>query len=373
MPKYPIQLLAGLLLTSNLVLAEQNALSRDDGAIKPGVIGVDEILALNTTMRSMVDTFVKPVNNRERRAQALYELMFHADKLALSYESSYTKTAIETVESGTGNCVSLSSVFVAMGRYAGLDVNFLDVQVPYSWQHESDIYYQLKHISATVKVSHSDYLGIEYKWIGTIEYARPRIIDDEVAFATFYSNRGIELLIQDKANEAMENLEQAIELDPENSNNWSNLGVAYRRLNKLDAAEQAYLKALKKDKSDLTALNNLAILYQMTARSHLADKYNKKLERYRRKNPYYLVKLAEDEIKSGDYSKALRYTKKAIRKYEEEHEFHYVAARIYAHQGKTEKAMESLALAEKYALSARNRNLYSRKLDLLRNLEQAHN
>jgi Flp pilus assembly protein TadD len=342
-------------------------------ASSPAVINTEEILALNERMRSMVDLFVKPVRNKERRAQELYKLMFDADKFALKYDNSYTKTAAETVESGSGNCVSLANTFVAMGRYAGLDVNYLDVNVPDNWQRESDVYYQLKHISASVKVSATDYLGIEYEWMGAIGTAKPRTIKDERAFGSFYSNRGIELLMQDNLDAAMKNLERAIKLDPDNPNNWSNIGVAYRRLNKLDEAEQAYRRALELDNSDLTALNNLAILYQVTGKSSLATRYNNRLERYRRKNPYYLIKLASDEIKSGDYAEALKYTKQAIRKYEEEHEFHYIAAKIYAHQGDTEKAMASLESAEKYAISARNRDLYSRKLELLRDLEHAHN
>jgi Flp pilus assembly protein TadD len=259
-----------------------------------------------------------------------------------------------------------------MGRYAGLKVNYLDVDVPDNWQRDSDVYYQLKHISASVKVSASEYLGIEYRWMGEIGAVRPRTISDEQAFGSFYSNRGIELLMHNNPDAAMLHLKRAIELDPDNADNWSNIGVAYRRINQLDAAEQAYLQALKLNRADLTALNNLSILYQMNDKKSLAEKYIKKLERYRRKNPYHLIKLAKDEITAGNYSKALKYTKKAIKKHDEEHEFYYVAARIYAHQGDIENAMESLELAEKHALSARNKNLYDKKLELLRGLDSAH-
>lgn len=335
------------------------------------VIDTDQILALNTTMRSMVDLFAKPISNKERRAQAVYDIMFGADKFALEYNGNHTKTAIETVEGGGGDCVSLANTFIALARYADLKANYLDVRVPENWQRELDIYYLLKHISAVVEVGYSDYLGIEYEWMGPIAFARPRIVSDQEAFGSFYSNRGIELLIQDKYEAAMAYLKRSIEVDPGNSNNWSNLGVAYRRLNQLDQAEKAYLKALSKDKSDLTALNNLAILYQMTGKSKLADKYDKKLERYRRKNPYYLIKAAKNELEAGDYAKALKLAKKAIKKNDTEHEFYFVAAKAYAHLGHTKDAMESLKKAEKYALEARNKDLYSKKLEMLRNLRKS--
>lgn len=347
--------------------------SQDNPEIKATeVIKVDDILALNTTMRSMVDTFVKPITNKDRRAEALYNLMFGADKFSLLYDSSRTKTAIETIETGSGNCVSLSNAFIAMARYAGLDAHFLDVEVPENWRHESDMYYQLKHISATVRVTAGEYLGIEYRSMGTIASARTQIIDDKVAFAAFYSNLGIELLAQGKMDAALAYLTRSIELDSDSANNWSNLGVAYRRLNRLDEAEQAYLQALKKDKADLTTLNNLTILYQMTGRQNLADKYSKKLERYHMQNPYYLIKLAKEEMNAGNYPQALKYAKKAIAKYSDEHEFYFVTAQIYARQGDTQKAREHLENAEKYALST-SRDLYSRKLELLGESKPAKN
>jgi Flp pilus assembly protein TadD len=345
--------------------SEQNAESPDIQPLRTDVIPVEEILALNTTMRNMVDTFVKPITDKQRRADALYDLMFGADKFALKYDNSHTKTAIETIESGSGNCVSLSSVFVAMARYAGMDAKFLDVEVPENWQRESDVYFQLKHVSASVRVAPGEYLGIEYSSMGPISQAQTRKMDDQVAFAAFYSNLGIELLLQEKMDAAIAYLKYSTELDPDSSNNWSNLGVAYRRVNRLDEAEKAYLHALKKDEADLTALNNLAILYRMTGQAKLSDKYAKKLERYHLQNPYYLIGLAKNEINAGNYAKAMKYANKAIDKYGDEHEFHFVAAQIYAHQGDTQKAVEYLRNAQKFALYRVDRDLYSRKLELL--------
>lgn len=329
------------------------------------VAGVDDILALNITMRSMVDTFVKPVRGKENRANALYNLMFGVDKFGLKYDNSLTKTAVETIESGSGNCVSLANAFVAMARYAGLDAYYLDVKVPESWRRESDVYYQLKHVSAVIKAAPRDYLGIEYQWMGALSSVKPRIVDDKEAFAVFYSNRGIELLVQDQVDAAIAHLKYSVELNPDSADNWSNLGVAYRRVNRMDEAEQAYLQALKQDKSDLTALNNLAILYQMTGRADLSAKYNKRLERHRRQNPYYLIDLARDEMRSGNYELALKHARKAIGMYEDEHEFYFVAAQIYALMGDREQAAENLKNAEHYALNAMTRSQYSRKLEAM--------
>lgn len=349
--------------------------SQDEGVSRASavLIETDEILKLSATMRRMVDLHVKPINNEERRAQALYDIIFGSDKLALKYDSNHTKTAAETIESGSGNCISIANAFIAMGRYADLNVGYLHVDVPDDWQRESDLYYQFRHISAAVRIPSNEYLGIEFDWMGGISSIRTRSLTDEQGFSAFYSNRGVEYLMQDDKDAAMAHLLRAIEIDPDNSNNWTNLGVAYRRLNLLDKAEWAYQQALHRNKSDLSALNNLAILYQITGKKKDAEKYSKKLEKYRRKNPYYMIELSKQEIEKGHYSKALRWAKKAIKKHSDEHEFYYVAAKAYAYLGDTDKAMLNLELAEEYAHQALNRDRYSRKLELLRDMHKSGN
>jgi Flp pilus assembly protein TadD len=357
----------------SLDYAASSSPDKDFSRTSIALIEPDEILKLNTRMRSMVDLYVNPINDKERRAQALYDLMFEPDKFALTYDNSYTKTAVETIESGSGNCISLANAFIAMGRYADLDVGYLHVDVPDDWQRESDLYYQFRHISAAVRIPSNEYLGIEFDWMGGIDSVRTRSLTDEQGFSAFYSNRGVEFLMQADTDAAMGHLLRAIEIDPDNSNNWSNLGVAYRRLNQLDKAEHAYQQALRRNKSDLSALNNLAILYQMTGKTKNAEKYSKKLEGYRRKNPYYMINLSKQEIENGNYSKALRWAKKAIKKHGDEDEFYFVAAKAYAYLGDTDKAMLNLELAEKYAHESRSKNRYSRKLGLLRDMHKSGN
>ena len=353
--------------------AASSSPDEDVNRTSAALIETDEILKLDATMRRMVDQYVKPISNKEQRAQALYDLILGPDQLAIKYDNSHTKTAAETIESGSGNCVSIANAFIAMGRYADLKVNYLQVEVPDDWQRESDLYYQFRHISAAIQIQPNEYLGIEFDWMGGIDPERTRKLTDEQGFSAFYSNRGVGLLMQDDMDAAMAHLLRAIEIYPDNSDNWTNLGVAYRRLNQLDKAEDAYQQALRRNKSDLSALNNLAILYQMTGKTKDAEKYRKKLERYRRKNPYYMIQLSNQEIEKGNYSKALRWAKKAIKKHSEEHEFYFVAAKAYAYLGDTDEAMHNLKLAEEYAHQSRNRDQYSRKLELLRDIRKSDN
>ncbi len=333
------------------------------------IIDVKDILSTNTKMRDMVDRYISPEESKQQQARALYNLMFSPDKFSLQYDSSQTKTAIETIESGSGNCLSLANAFVAMARYAGLNAYYLDVEVDDNWQMEEDIYYQMKHTSAAVKTTRKKYLGIEFAWRGPASKAKSKIIKDNRAFAAFYSNRGVELLMRNKLAPAVANLEQAISVDPTDTYSWSNLGIAYKRLDRLKDAEIAYRHALRNNRYDLTVLNNLSILYKKMGNPELAERYQQKLEHYRLKNPYYLIKLAEKAIETNDYETAIEYAQKAIQKNSEEHEFYFIAAKAYIYMGNRDAVIANLEKAKEYSDKAIYKQRYNRQADLLRELD----
>ena len=90
----------------------------------------------------------------------------------------------------------------------------------------------------------------------------------------------------------------------------------------------------------------------MTGNTKKAEKYSKKLERYRRKNSYYMIELSKQEIENGNYSKALRWAKKGIKKHSEEHEFYFVAAKAYAYLGDVKDSPTTWQLSQGNAFTA---------------------
>ena len=58
----------------------------------------------------------------------------------------------------------------------------------------------------------------------------------------------------------------ALQLSPQMSHLWVNLGVVYRRADQHQAAEAAYLHALEVDSFDRSAMNNLMVLYDLLDR-----------------------------------------------------------------------------------------------------------
>ena len=260
------------ILASTNYSSAKNEITTSSDSLPSYVIDQSQILALNQEIKSLVDLFVKPIHSKELRARALLDLMFNENKMGLKYYFFGTKSAAETVESGTGNCLSLANTYIALARYAGLNAHYLSVHIPNNWLEINEYFYLTKHTTAALKLSFSKTATVEFTGIiyGLNEHGK--YISDNRGFAEYYSNIGVEYLRENNLEAAVQNLEYSIKVDKTYSNAWSNLGIVYRRLNKLHDAEIAYKIALSIDKKNLSALNNLAALYTLSGNTKFATK-----------------------------------------------------------------------------------------------------
>ena len=325
-----------------------------------------EILAIDSKMKELVDQYVTPVRNTKLRAYALMSLMFDKDKLDIQYDASSTKSAIETVKTRSGNCVSLANAYVAMARYAGLNSYFVSVKVPDSWVERNATYYLSKHTTAAVKLNARETGTMEFGWFGPGKKIRSRRISDLRAYSEFYNNLGVDYLDEGRLDMTVQYLVRSLEMDDTNHLAWNNLGVVYRRLGKLDEAESAYKKALKIGQDSESTLVNLAKLYKEKGDLDFVKKYSKKIERHRRKNPYYLNRLAENELNNNNHKEAIKLAKKAVRRQRDEHRFYYTLAKAYAYLGKKKKVEKYLEKARRFSGTTEAQNRYINKLDYIR-------
>jgi len=88
------------------------------------------------------------------------------------------------------------------------------------------------------------------------------------------------------------------------------------------------------------------------------------------KNPYYRYFLAGQLLDDNQPDLALKHIKWAIRKYDKEHRFHFLAAKIYARLGKSDDAEKSLEQAAKLTEDEKNRMLYQSKIARLREISK---
>src|SRR5262249_46633763 len=75
------------------------------------------------------------------------------------------------------------------------------------------------------------------------------------------AERGVEYLQQGKIEQAIPDLQDAVEQDPKDTASRMNLAYAYERANRVDEAISHYEKVLALKPKDSVARNNLAVLY----------------------------------------------------------------------------------------------------------------
>lgn len=93
--------------------------------------------------------------------------------------------------------------------------------------------------------------------------------------------RGNELSLSGEFEQAVAEYEQALEIEPENVDMLSNLGVAYYNLGQLDKAIDQYSKAIEIAPDDADIHSNLAAAYvQKHQTSGASDQLERALEEY---------------------------------------------------------------------------------------------
>lgn len=319
-----------------------------------------DILALSPEIERFLDENVGQDLDRTSRLYSLMDAIFSRRGLDLTYTTSHTKTAIETFETKSGNCLSFTLMFVAMARHVGLAASFQEVPDVLSWDRRGDTILSNKHIYAVVELDNArmrvDFLPHPEGYFG----AAP--IPDFRAWAHYYNNLGAEGLADDDVELAISYFRKALEHDPRFTPAWSNLGAAQRRRGDLEAAEESYRMALEIDPEELTAASNLAGLYHLQGRSQEARPLLARVESLRRRNPFHHYRLAVEAARAGATEQAIRHLRNAIRRRPKDPQFYAFLAALQERSGAPKKAVRSLERAVALEDDAGRRQLLEERL-----------
>ncbi len=334
------------------------------GALAQPNLTEETFLALNDEMKAFLTEKVEFNHSNKQRLHSLVYSIFSEDGLGLKYGNHHTKTPIETYESRNGNCMSFTMMFVAMARQVGLRAQFQEVESYPTWDRRGELVMNNKHMNAIViiegRMVEVDFLPFQDK-----RRHFTRRINDTRALAHYFNNCGAEAFAQGEPDLALAHFNAALETDPEFSRAWSNFGVYWRHQNKLDKAESCYEKAIDLNRFEYTAMSNLVYLYERTGRVAEAQKYARKVQKYRNRNPFYHYDQGLAAHATGQHNQALESYKKALRLRPKESEFYHAVARVYYDMDDAKEVEKNLRLAERYALTPDEKSMYSSKLDYL--------
>jgi Flp pilus assembly protein TadD len=352
-----------------------------------------DILAIDDNIKKLIDEKTGEIRNLQKRLVKLTAILVNVVRYDTVSDLYGVKTAQQTFDTGTGNCLSFSNLYVAAARYIGLESRFTEIPTLPNWSRDGEILFFTKHIGASIDIRNAFTQMIQLKttddngtFIAVDESVRyffspselapenSRVstfgyetISDRRAFAQFYNNVGSKYLAEGNTQDAYRYFVKAIKIDPGLCYAWSNLGVVYKRNLQFEAAEAAYLQGLSvtrglRDTSLLSIMNNLAHLYDARGDMEKAQFYKVQVAAFREKNPYYQYAAGKTAYQDAFYERSVGFFREAIRLKKDEHLFYYGLALAYLKAGNIKKAEANINNAITYARDINEKGFYEKVL-----------
>jgi Flp pilus assembly protein TadD len=322
------------------------------------------LLEVSDGMRSFLDRFVDRRANAHLRLQQLVYAVVSDSIFGLEYTDA-TRTAAATFSARNGNCLSFTSMFVAMAREVGLRASYQQIDVPPDWEQRGDTFVLNRHINVLVEMGPGSQKAVDFNIDDfKTSYARHKV-SDRRAEAHYHSNLGVERMQAGDLRLAFAHLRRGLEIDERFSPLWTNLGTLYLRASAPLHAEHSYLQALEHDRSDMVAMSNLARLYQGRGDVERATHYQRLVRIHRERNPYYRYQMARSAFFALDYPAVLRHLGYALRKKPEEDAFYFLRGLVHLQMGDGAKARSDMQKAESIAADSMLKRNYHSKMEML--------
>ncbi|MDX2435589.1 MAG: transglutaminase domain-containing protein [Acidobacteriota bacterium] len=277
-------------------------------------------------------------NSPDVRLQALQNAFFQPGEFEFEYEQAQTLTAVDAFASRNGNCMSFTSLFVALSRSVGIPTFLVSVKRQPDVEMDEGLVVVNRHVVAGFRAPSRVYT-YDFYVASSKQVASHRVIDDLAASAIYHTNIGGLAIRQDDLSTAIRNLQIATVLAPEWAPAWVNMGVAYSRLGDQEAAFDALQRALAAEPGNSSALTNLSRLYREQGRIEEADNAMRAAAEGTR-NPFTLITMADAEILRGNHDEARRYLRRARWWYAKEPYVFDALARLAEVEGDADKAQK---------------------------------
>jgi len=346
-----IILLAGMLMLSACASVQPVNVTPPPLHYPGPVVQVDDvdILSVSPAMDKFLERYVLKYSNPQTRLEMLVTAVVKSGVLGFDYDGTHTMTASEAFRSRKGNCVAFSNLMVALARRVGLDAQYQEVYLRPQWaDFEEDTVLLFKHVNVVVKSRTMSYV-IDVSGLDIRPTDRRRIIEDSYAKALYLNNIAVDALLENDLPTAYAYMRRAIETDASVTDPWVNLGVIYGRNGQLDDAVFAFRRALQIDPNEKSATSNLYEVYLEQEKLESAAELESRVERYRRDNPYYLLRLSDEALAQEQYKESISLLRKAIKKKDNDHKLHFALARTQYLSGDMAEAESSLLRARELA------------------------
>ncbi len=274
----------------------------------------------------------------EVKLEILQHSFFDGGEFEFQYDVVRTLTAEEAFAARHGNCMSFTSLFIALSRSLGLQTFLVSVKRQPEVMKDGGLVVVNRHVVAGFKAPSKVHL-FDFYVTNTSPHVTQRVLDDLEASAIYHTNIGGAAIRAGDPAEAVRNLEIAVVLAPRWAPAWVNLGVARARLDKPEEAFAAFQRALEVEPGNSSAFVNLAKIYREQGRAEEADTAMRAAADSTR-NPFTLIAMADAEMARGNFDAARQYLRRARWWYGKEPEVYLALSRLARMEGDSGKAQK---------------------------------
>jgi tetratricopeptide (TPR) repeat protein len=307
-----------------------------------------DLLAMSPAMNQFLERYILQYSSRETRLHLLTTAVTSSGVLGFEYDQSRSLTAQEAFDARAGNCIGFANMMIALARAADLKANYQEIYRRPVWSSRGDTVLLMKHVNVVVGGTRSDYV-MDISGLDIRPTARRRLVDDNYAKALYLNNLGAEALLENDLATAYDFMAKAIEVAPNVTDSWVNMGVVLGRNEQLDDAITVFKRAMQIDPYQYSAMSNLYEVYVEQGNLEAASELQARVEKYRRNNPYYLLHLSDEALAQEQFDESLDLLQRAIRKQKDDHLLHFALAKAQYLSGATAAAEDSMVRARELA------------------------
>lgn len=307
-----------------------------------------ELLKVDEPMRRF---FAERVDRRAPDREILQQIVnavVTPTGLGFGYAADALYDAREAFRRRRGGCVTFALLVAAVARDYGLAVQFQEMDTVAGWGQFDGIAAAVRHTNLRFEDEPQVFvvdLRPELRRGDRVSDDR-YIVPDRRAFAHFYSTAGFFQLVRGDNAAALRFLTLGSECDPSSAIVWANLGQFHARVGNLTQARECLEKSLHRDRRGDRVWDCLVnVLRRQGGKENLqlAEKYERRAQAIRARNPYFHYELAIAAREAGDWKAVEAHLQAALRLKVDELLFHELRVEALRRLGRLQEARRAEA------------------------------
>jgi tetratricopeptide (TPR) repeat protein len=304
---------------------------------RPGQAETIEIpFLLDSEIEQYTDKLIGTAVDDREKVRLILEAILSRIHGGVKYTETATQNAVTTFQTGTGNCLSFTNLFIGMARRAGINTVFVAVDEVEDFEWSNGVLVHQKHMCAGF-VEHGKLSIVDFVREGA-QYWKFKPIADNEAVAHFYNNKGYAEFTKGNIDGAVKKYRTALLMAPEFVPAYNNLAVALNRQGKLDEALETLRTAQRIDSADLSVYSNLAVVLRSKGEAEEAEGALARMEQIKAVSPYNLFVKGRLLRMSGDPVGAEKLLKKAVSREPKNLALRLELAQAYRESGRLDQA-----------------------------------